>query len=109
MPNHVTFSIDEDGNTRFLVNELSQSFVTDESTVKRASHVVPWNPILRCAFKIIRYIVGETGSVAEWTRQWSCLWQVNLSPVGGPIIPIEWTSREAAINFEITWLESNWL
>lgn len=107
---HTTFSIDEaTGDVRFLVNDLSRDFVTDPSTVKRASHVVPWNPVLRVLFKLIRYVVGETGSISEWTRQWPCLWQINLSPIGGPIIPVEWHSRKMAIEFEIKWLESNWL
>ncbi len=107
---HVMFSVDEsNGDVRFLVNDLSKDFVTKESNVSRASHVEPCNPVLRVVFYTLRYFFGEWGKVGEFTRRWSCLWRVNLAPVGGPIIPVEWASRQSAIDFEVNWLERNFL
>ncbi len=104
------FSIDDNtGDIRFLVNESTEDFVDSTSIIKRASHVVPWNPVLRVFFRFLRLLWGEKGLVPDWTRSWSCRWQINLSPVGGPIIPVEWASRQSAIDFEIQWLEQNFL
>ena len=106
----VTISIDEStGDYRFLVNESTIDLVTAESNVKRASHVEPWNPVLRLVFNTIRLFSGDLGYVAEWTRLWPFRWRVNLSPVGGPLVPVEWANRESAIKFEVSWLEENFL
>jgi hypothetical protein len=50
---------------------------------------------------------GEYGKMAAFTRTWPCYWQVDLSPVGGPIVPVEWASRQSAIDFEVGWLNDN--
>ena len=107
---HVMFSVDEsNGDVRFLVNDLSKDFVTKESNVSRASHVEPCNPVLRVVFYTLRYFFGEWGKVGEFTRRWSCLWRVNFSPINGPLVPIEWATRESAIEFEVEYLEKEWL
>lgn len=102
-------SIDDEGTVRFLITEESQVFVSAESVVRRASHVEPWNLMLRLVFRILRKIGGEHSKLANWTRTWPCWWRVNLSPVNGPIIPIEFASRATAIEFEVDWLEKNFL
>lgn len=108
---HITVSIDEStGETRFLVPTSGESpFIEVDTRVKRASHVEPWNPLLRYMFYALRAIFGESGQAAEYTRQLPCLWRVNLQPVNGPVIPIEFSSRQTAIEFEIQWLEENFL
>lgn len=104
----ITFSIDENGNTTFLVNELTNSFVNETSIVRRASHVEPWNPLLRAVFHTLR-LFGDKTAIADWTRKWTCRWRVNLSPVNGPILPIEFANRSTAIQFEVDWLTENFL
>ena len=107
---HILFSVDDStGNTKFLVNELSRSFLDDFSVIQRASHIRPWNPMLCLLFRMLRALSGEYGIVAQWTRTWPCLWQVDLSPVGGPVVPVKWAERKDAIDFEIHWLEGNLL
>jgi hypothetical protein len=109
MKNSIMFSIDSNGDTRFLVNELSNGFLNCDSTVRRASHVEPVNPFLRVLFTLLRYQFGDTGKVAAFTRNWDCAWRVNLTPVHGPIVPVDFASRQSAIDFEIDWLETNFL
>lgn len=104
----VTFSIDDKGTTRFLVNDTTSSFLDETSDVRRASHIEPCNPLLRFAFYALRTLFGERGKVSDWTRSWSCPSQVNLAPVGGPTLGI-YTNRQEAIDAEIEWLENNWL
>ena len=107
---HILFSVDDStGNTKFLVNELSRSFLDDFSVIQRASHVEPVNGILRIVFFALRAMFGEYGSMAQFTRLWPCLWRVNLSPVAGPILPTVHRDRAQAIDAEISWLESNFL
>jgi hypothetical protein len=75
-----------------------------EITTKRGSHVVPDKFWLRLAFRIIRFCVRDTSRLAAWTRTWGCLWRVDTSPVGGPILPDRYISRENAIAAEIKFL-----
>jgi hypothetical protein len=105
---HVTLTVDSNGDIKFLVSPLSEGFLDSDSTVKRASHVEPWNPFIRCVFHTLR-LFGDTGRVADWSRRWSIDWRVNLSPVNGPILPITFTNRATAIEFEVKWLEDNFL
>ena len=108
--NHITFSIDDStGDTTFLLNDDTRAFVDSTSVIKRASHVEPVNLFIRIVFYTIRFLFGEHGRAGDFTRQWPCRWRVNLSPVGGPLIPVEWASRQSAINFEVRWLEENFL
>ena len=107
---HILFSVDDStGNTKFLVNELSMSFIDDFSIIQRASHVEPVNGILRIVFYALRAMFGEYGSMARFTRLWLCQWRVNLSPVEGPILSTVYRDRARAIDAEVSWLESNFL
>lgn len=106
----IVFSIDtETGNSKFLVNDDTRSFLDETSTVQRASHVEPVNLILRITFYAIRTVFGEDSRMGDWTRRWLCYWRVNLNPVGGPIVPVDFASRSSAIDFEINWLNKNFL
>jgi hypothetical protein len=105
---HVTLTVDSNGDIKFLVSPLSQGFLDSDSVVRRASHVEPRNIILRCVFHTLR-LFGDTGRIADWTRCWNIDWRVNLSPVNGPILPITFTNRQTAIDFEVNWLEENFL
>jgi hypothetical protein len=109
MTNPIVFSIDGEGDVRFLVNEDTSSFLDATSAVRRASHVLPSIPLLRALFVRIRLIFGEHGRMAEFTRRWNCSWVVDLSPVNGPKLLTIFKSRQAAIDYEIQWLNTNFL
>jgi hypothetical protein len=74
-----------------------------DATVRRASHVMPVNPIKRILFRILRRSVRDTCPLAEWSRRWRGDWQVDLSPSGGPPLG-PFASRRQAIDQEVEWL-----
>jgi hypothetical protein len=105
---------------------LDKSFnVLGTVTTKRASHVEPARFWLRMAFTVIRALAYEHGKIAAWTRRWPCLWRVNTSPVGGPILQLkhiwpdvawpvedniaEYANRQDAIAAEIQFLNEFFL
>lgn len=107
---NITVAIDEStGTYKFLVNEDSETFITSDSVIRRASHVEPVNVFLRAMFHGVRAIFGEDGKLGDWTRQWDCYWRVNLAPVGGPVGNAAIKPRRYAIKAEIDWLEKNFI
>lgn len=120
----VTVTIDESGDLVFLRTSESDIFLElGETLTRRASHVEPYGFLPRLLFNTIRYFVHDDSRLANWTRNWACLWRVNTSPVGGPIlswgdVPYEladsimtrsmgmlvWRDREAAIRAEVEFL-----
>jgi hypothetical protein len=105
----ITVSIDPDGVTRFLIDADSRPLLADNAIIRRASHVEPCSIALRVAFYALRAVVGDTGSVAAYTRTWRVLWRVNLSPIGGCILPGVFTNRADAINYEIDYLNEHFI
>lgn len=105
----VTVHITEDGTIRFLVNEDSKPFLTEDAVVRRASHVEPTQAILRLLFHGLRFIFGEKGWMADFTRRWPCEWRINLSPIHGPILPGTYCNRQAAIDAEVLYLNENFI
>ena len=101
--------ITSDGRVRFLNTPETATLITPETVTRRASHVQPVNQLLRRAFYALRTAYGEKGWVAQFTRLWPCLWQVDLSPVGGPVLSQVWRDRKAAIEAEVRWLNRNWI
>lgn len=100
--------IDHDGTTRFIHNDLLDAHALGAASVRRASHVLPQNRVLRAVFRRLRDTFGETGIVAACTRRWPCLWIADLSPVNGPSFG-PFRVRAEAIAAEVDWLERNWL
>jgi len=90
----------ESEHTQFL-----RSF--GEPTIRRASHVEPCNPALRFAFHLLRSLFGEHSKVADFTRQWPCLWRINMAPTGGPILPDVYRERAQAIAAEIQYFNEH--
>ena len=104
----ITVSIDDNsGETQFMLMPETECLLDETSVIKRASHVLPWNPVLRVLFTALRWMFGDYGHIAEFTRMFPCKWQVDLTPVGGPVVPVEWATRDSAIKFEIEWLQDN--
>jgi hypothetical protein len=83
----ITLTIDEDGDLLFLKTDSADIFMELGTTVtKRASHVEPGSRYDRWFFHLLRFLFGDKGRVAEWTRTWNVLWRVNTSPIGGPLL-----------------------
>lgn len=101
--------ITADGTVRFLNTPETATLITPETVTRRASNVQPVNRVLRRAFYALRTTYGEKGWVAQFTRLWPCLWQVDLSPAGGPVLPQTWRNRKSAIEAEIVWLNHNFI
>lgn len=41
----------------------------------RFSEIIPVNPWLRRMFRVLRFVFGEEGRIASWTRRWRCGWE----------------------------------
>jgi hypothetical protein len=101
----ITLTIDEDGDLLFLKTDSADIFMELGTTVtKRASHVEPGSRYDRWFFHLLRFLFGDKGRVAEWTRTWNCEWRINTSPIGGPILPERFRVRQQAIDREIVFL-----
>jgi hypothetical protein len=98
MQNEVTFII-SDGRMTYLLTKAAPRL--EGAVVRRASHVEPDNVYLRLVFHAIRKLVADNSRLAAWTRTWGCLWRVDMSPVGGGILPIQYRYRLAAIDAEV--------
>jgi hypothetical protein len=72
--------------------------------IKRATLVDPDHPALRFLFYFCRELFGDAGWIAEFTRSWPCLWRVDTSPSGGPVLDGRWRNREDALMAEGEWL-----
>lgn len=45
---------------------------------ERFSEIVPSSFTLRVAFRILRFLFGEDGKVAAWTRTWVVMWRMTI-------------------------------
>ena len=88
MPRELVITIEENGDQTLLATDGADIFLETAHTVttRRASHVEPVNLFMRVAFYVLRACVSDKHAVAQWTRGWPCMWRVNTSPVGGPIL-----------------------
>ncbi len=109
MSQPIDITVDQDGTVRFLLVEGAEAFLDGNALVRRASHVQPVNPIIRWVFFSLRHYFGEKGWMASFTRLWPVLWEVNLSPIGGPILDKVYCNRDNAINAEVEWINANFI
>ena len=101
----VTFIIDEQGHMTYLMTQAAPPL--EGVVIHRGSHVEPANAFLRAGFHLLRRWLGDKGRMSEFTRNWNCLWRVNLFPVGGPILSTLYYDRQQAINAEIVALNNH--
>lgn len=67
---------------------------------KRVSYIYPANPVKRFFFKLIRKLVDDESTIAEWTRNWKGDWIVVIdNKVKG-----KFSTRKKAIEFEKEYL-----
>ena len=102
MQNECTLIIDQEtGDCKMVLTTAAKMLNLTDSPACRASHVYPANWLLRAAFVLIRSHCTDTSKLAAWSRTWPCLWQVDMAPVGGGILPGRWTNRLTAIDAEV--------
>ena len=101
MQNEATLVIDENGDCKMVLTAAAKLLNLTDSPARRASHVYPENTYLRLVFRAIRKLTDDDSALAAWARTWPCLWRVDMSPVGGGILPIRYGYRLAAIDAEV--------
>lgn len=96
--------IEPNGDVRMVENSAVDASLLGIGVCRRASNVLPRNPVLRAVFRYLRDRFGETGRVAAFTRRWPCLWMAELidGPTFGPF-----RNRADAIAAEVAYLERN--
>lgn len=72
--------IRKDGVIEWLSPPPGFSIPVLKQTRRRYSEIVPVNPFLCLAFRVLRLCFGETlfGIVPNWTRLWKCQWQARI-------------------------------
>jgi hypothetical protein len=107
MPEH-RIRVHKDGTIEFIDKpELAALKSEGATTKRRASHVEPARRLWRILFHVLRWVFGESGSVATFTRIWPVWWRVNLSPSNGPILGQLYSNRKEAIAAEVRWLQES--
>lgn len=111
--------IRQDGTAEFLADDpVTESIAQTLGPVeagRRASHIEPVFRPWRWAFRTLRYLFGDYGRTAKFTRHWRCRWSVDLRPSNGPLLDIDprtfkpFASRADAIDFEKFWLAEHHL
>lgn len=69
----------------------------------RLSHITPLFLPKRAVFRLLRFLFGDAGRVARWTRTWRCVWKARMVRCG------EWSvflDRPRAIRWELEHLNS---
>jgi hypothetical protein len=101
--------IKPDGSVEMVETEEGRQLAARLGTItqrRRATHIVPTDPVLRYCFIVIRGLVADDHGLAGWTRTWACQWDADLRPSGGPTVgPFD--TRAEAIAYETKWLEEN--
>lgn len=100
---------DRDGHVECIYDEKYAPLVFElfpGAIVARISHIEPCQFALRAVFHLLRWVFGDEGRVAQWTRTWRCLWRVNFRPIRGPIHSCNgdgdrFLSHTKAVEFEL--------
>ena len=69
------------------------------STMTRASYILPDNALLRLAFRALRFTCRDGSKLAQWSRGWRCVWQVRLA-ASPDKVSFRHPSRAACLRWE---------
>ena len=105
----VMVKIDASGNVICLHTPVTAAMFPEAVEHPRASFVEPLKLWQVCIFRALRAAFGDEGRVANWTRDWKCQWIVDCRPINGPMHLRVFSNRAEAIEFEILWLNQNFL
>lgn len=68
----------EDGSIQTLGDPPPEIASLGTVKRKRISHIRPVQQPKRAAFIALRWLFGDRGKVAAWTRTWQCRWEVQF-------------------------------
>jgi hypothetical protein len=94
------------GKIEIFEDELKTPFLKEifkdmiEIDRKRVSYIYPQNFMLRQVFLIIRKIFKNNEKIIEWTRNWKCLWQVEILDGKEKTVFKGFQNRKDAVKFE---------
>lgn len=90
----MTLWLKDDGTIEYLGhhNLDDLGLEVEEVQRRRVSLILPVNPFLRALFILLRRTFGETGSVADWTRTWTCQWRVTSQ-----LLPVEFQHTDRGV------------
>jgi hypothetical protein len=71
-----------------------------KQTKTRFSEIIPVNPFLHLAFRVLRLCFGEYGRVGNWTRTWTVVWRCSILLGPGKGRTKESGLRSVLINWE---------
>jgi len=109
MPEHnIVFEIRPDGDMLIIKHpntEFDTGNIGEGHGWHTGGHVWPQGKALRLAFKVLRFVFGRKGIVAEWTRTWGGPW-VLVDPVLNVTIPEEYETHADACDAEVRFVLS---
>lgn len=94
--------IDERGFLRCVHNDRLPLHELGTVKLTRLSHITPLFLPKRAVFRLLRFLFGDAGRVARWTRTWRCVWKVKMVRCG------EWSfffDRPRAVQWELDHIE----
>jgi hypothetical protein len=71
-----------DGSQCLKNGEVDLAVLGGNVKTRRASFILPVHPIKRRAFKALRWMFGDKGKVAAWTRRWRGPWEAYIIATG---------------------------
>ena len=75
-----TITIKRDGTIETMDEVPFEELQLQVATIsqERVSHIWPANLVKHIAFRLLRWAFGDTGLIAQWTRNWRGPWTVVI-------------------------------
>lgn len=106
-PNDTVINVTEDGNIEFIEGTVSLDMalalsgdldLSKKTVRRRLSRIVPASPWKRVAFYTLRFLCGERGRAAAFTRTWKGPWRMRILSTGQTEV---FELRQAAVDREL--------
>ena len=91
-------NITEDGNIEFIEGQMPFDLHLGKGVRRRLSRIVPASPWKRVAFYTLRFLCGERGRAAAFTRTWKGPWRMTILSTGQTEV---FDLRQAAVDREL--------
>jgi hypothetical protein len=92
-----------DGMIEFLGDVCPVDLPLEKATRRRVSTILPTQSAKRIAFRLLRFVAGDRGAVAAWTRTWAGPWRATILRTGDTEL---FDDRQAAIDWEYSVINS---